>query len=86
MSGQRPPMRPEEQETIGEGGSLPKVTLVCNLFAVLGSFCETMLNSKPADLTALTMVGITVFKLSGQVQGPLGASMKIGGKRVRIQP
>ena len=42
----------------------------------------TMLNSKPADLTALTSVGITVFKRGTST---LAGMMKIGGKTVRIQ-
>jgi len=43
----------------------------------------TMLHSKPADLTALTFVGITVFKLSRNPA--LAGTLKIGGRRVRTQ-
>jgi len=53
----------------------------CTAGSVMGA---TMLNSKTADLTALTMVGITVFKLSGNPA--LAGTLKIGGRRVCIQP
>jgi len=41
-----------------------------------------VLNSKQADLTALTFVAITVFKRTNSTQAGM---MKIGGRTVRIQ-